>query len=189
MWTGCGCRSMTTGSDRVGVDSVRAGSRPSSPQPRLCDDGPITMAVYTLNSTDCVRVCTDICWYREELSNESRTVSEACISRATHPPLPRLDTWALSRCLLHTIAAASRCRHACVAGRTWPIGLGARMWTSGGQFDGLLIIKDHVSQPWAASGARERRLSLQDHHTRGWRCCGYSGKACSKVPDGPVVSS
>lgn len=66
------------------------------------------------------------------------------------------------------------------------IRLGARKWTSGGQFHGLLIIKDHVSQPWAASGARERRLSLQDHHTRGWRCCGYSGKACSKVPDGPV---
>lgn len=34
------------------------------------------------------------------------------------------------------------------------IGLGAIMWTSGGQFHGLLIIKDHVSQPWAASGAR-----------------------------------
>lgn len=101
MWTGCGCRSMTIGSDRVGVDSVRAGSRPSSPQPRLCNDGPITMAVYTLNSTDCVRVCTDICWYREELSNESRTVSEVCISRATHPPLPRLDTWALSLSAVH----------------------------------------------------------------------------------------
>lgn len=95
MWTGCGCRSMTTGSGRVGVDSVRAGSRPSSPQPRLCNDGPIMMAVRTLNSTDCVRVCTDVCWYREELSNKFRTVGEACISRATHHPLPRLDTWAL----------------------------------------------------------------------------------------------
>lgn len=34
------------------------------------------------------------------------------------------------------------------------IGLGARNWTSGGQFYGLLIIKSHVSQPCAASGVR-----------------------------------
>jgi hypothetical protein len=47
------------------------------------------------------------------------------------------------------------------------IGLGARMWASGGRFHGLLISKEHVSQPWAASGAGQGRLSLHGH-----RACG-----------------
>lgn len=124
MWTGCGCRSMTTGSGRVGVDSVRAGSRPSSPQPRLCNDVPIMMAVRTLNSIDCVRVrsSTHVCWYRGELSNKYRTVSEHA---SPGPPIIpcRDSTHGLSR-----FSAAHNRRgqqmQTCVCGRTWPSGWG-----------------------------------------------------------------
>lgn len=48
--TGCGHPDMTTRSGQVGGNSVRAGSRPSSPQPQLCNDGPETTAVCTLTS-------------------------------------------------------------------------------------------------------------------------------------------
>lgn len=107
--TGCGCPAVTTGSGRVGVDSVRAGSRPSSPQPRLCDDGPEMMAVGTLNSTACE--------YRVDPSSRFRVVGESTSLGAVHP-LPRHGP---SLSAAHN-RLASRCRHACR--RTWPSGWG-----------------------------------------------------------------